>query len=1278
MEPSGMAHLDFPNSASPERLFAGQPIGFVPRDGDSNAQDANPGEHTPGLPDEDTSMRRSCGTCHVLKSSMNTATISTPSHSHSNSISTPTAAQNRSSGLDLESYIPVGVLRKRNTSDTGNTETPEDVDGFPSSAIANLEKHNWIRTHAFPYETNPQWSYVRIYILPDDLGRKLIPRSSTALRRALKAVMTRVDRSRKAWEGNFPGDQNEIFTNEKRKGEEDESMWYIFNTLQDPAPQVETMQDPYARQAMEELLLGVGQEDSGVIGLKTALYPYQRRSAAMMVQREAQPARMLDPRLQACTNPLGHEYYYDKEEGCIFHEKKMYSEACGGILAETMGCGKTLICLAVILATQGHFPRIPLQYYQQIENPVREKTASLVEMAAAAAGRYSLPWKRYFDSLKSHGLSNDRCAKACETNRGNYTIPSAATRQKARNGVAYPRPPPQNLRLCSGTLIVVPPNLVDHWESEIAKHTEGLKVRILRNSSDETPSVDELLQYDIVLFSRIRLEKEAGELVPNRRVSVKPEDSPLTKVHWLRIIVDEGHNVAGHGQRTNMVHLLDQLQVERRWIVSGTPSSGLYGVEVSLASRETYSSESDLSNATNTALRRRRKTGSALESELKDLDKLRHIVVEFLDLKPWSNSRADDPANWTKYMKPVGEDGKRRKAPSLRATLQSLVVRHRMDTIHGETPLPPLSNKVVHLEPTFYDQLSLNMFIAILGVNAITSERTDQDYMFHPRNRKHLSLTISNLRQAGFWWAGFDEQDISGTKDVAIQYLQKNREQMSEDDIAMMAEGIRIAQIAICCGSRSAFRQYHELGVFVQDFPAHARSLWALDPSTADIEPLLLGISQARQAQQFINSHLNTEDPAEGLAGAGIKARRELAERQSDSVPTPTRMSTPVTSPKKTSTLDKSAKKNSPKKSFPKGLSKSLPKESPLARTKLVATASAKLTYLLDRVLELQEKEKIIIFYDNNNIAFWIAEGLEMIGVEFRIYANTLKPALRTAYLALFREDEEVRVLLMDLRQASHGLHLANASRVFIVNPIWQPNVESQAIKRAHRIGQTRPVYVETLVLKDTLEDKMLQRRKEMSDSEIQHAEKDLLDDSTMNTIIQNEKFIPMFEDGNGHANPFARLAFLKNPVGLFDRHKLPVPDSFDSAEGNGKQICEGSPLTTPVPSPSKTSAKRKRKTLRFDTASANASPKDKQDDGPDLLTPNIKRRKNSAAATAEAAEYVNGNGIVMTPSRPRPPRNRNSGSATPLPTPPPPSFFPLYPGQDVQTTDVSGSGRLE
>ncbi|KAG2419573.1 hypothetical protein HFD88_004369 [Aspergillus terreus] len=1034
---------------------------------------------------------------------------------------------------NLDVYIPVGVLKRKDRTHFAEqpgilNATPEAADGFPHVEVANLEKHHWIWTSVYPYSRDPGWSFVRVYVLPDDVGRKIIPRSSSALRRALKLVMAKVDRSPEAWAGVSPSPERETIDSERDK-EEDESLWYIFNTLDDPSPRADSIQDPHGRSAMQDILAAGTEGDSWVPGLKTPLYPYQRRSAATMIQREVQPAPMLDPRLQKRISPTGREYYYDKEEARIVCEKKLYSEARGGILAETMGCGKTLICLAVILATRGHFPEIPLEY-QQMENPVHDKTASLMIMAATAAGRLSLPWKRHFDTLKSFGECYNGCVKACEEHRGSYTIPPPPARHGGRSGVAYPRPPPQRRLLGHGTLIVVPPNLMNHWEHEIQSHTEGLKVLTLRTSSDVTPEPEALLEYDIVLFSRIRFEKEAGEVVNNRRHSIRPVESKLTKIHWLRIIVDEGHNVAGHGQKTNMVHVLNQLHVERRWIVSGTPSSGLYGVEVSLASRETHMSETDLSEATLAVLHGRRKTGHALESELKDLDKLRHIVIEFLDLKPWSNSRADDPANWTTYMKPVGEDGKRRKAPSLRATLQSMVVRHRMETIHNEIPLPRLHNTVVRLEPTFYDRLNLNLFIFALAVNVITSERKDQDYMFHARNRTHLSQLISNLRQAGFWWAG-SEGDLPGTVDNATKYLDNNRHRMSEDDIAMLTEGIRIARIALNCGSWNAFKNLHELGVFVGNFPSHARSLWALDNSS-DTSTILLGISQAHQAQKFVTSHLTLADPAEGLAGAGIKVRRELAE-------------VAELDPAKKSTPDKQATTKSPKKApktFKKNLFKTLPQESPLAQTKLVATASAKLTYLLDQVDQLHKEEKIIIFYDNNNSAYWIAEGLELLGIDFRIYANTLKPALRTAYLKLFRESEDVRVLLMDLRQASHGLHIANASRVFIVNPIWQPNVESQAIKRAHRIGQRRPVFVETLVLKDTLEDKMLTRRKAMSDMEIQRAEKDLLDDQTMSSIIQAERFLPIAED---EASASVKLAYLRNPPGFFDRHKLALADDF-------------------------------------------------------------------------------------------------------------------------------------
>ena len=112
--------------------------------------------------------------------------------------------------------------------------------------------------------------------------------------------------------------------------------------------------------------------------------------------------------------------------------------------------------------------------------------------------------------------------------------------------------------------------------------------------------------------------------------------------------------------------------------------------------------------------------------------------------------------------------------------------------------------------------------------------------------------------------------------------------------------------------------------------------------------------------------------------------------------------------------------------------------------------------------------------------------------------------------LLLSTQHQHSVFLLMDVHQAAHGLHIASASRVFFVNPIWQPHVEAQAIKRAHRIGQTKPVYVETLVLENTLEDQMLWRRKGMTAQEHQKAEKSLLDDDTMSTIIKKLDFIPL------------------------------------------------------------------------------------------------------------------------------------------------------------------------
>ena len=59
-------------------------------------------------------------------------------------------------------------------------------------------------------------------------------------------------------------------------------------------------------------------------------------------------------------------------------------------------------------------------------------------------------------------------------------------------------------------------------------------------------------------------------------------------------------------------------------------------------------------------------------------------------------------------------------------------------------------------------------------------------------------------------------------------------------------------------------------------------------------------------------------------------------------------------------------------------------------------------------------------------------------------------------------------------------MNLTEADYCFVCDPWWNPAAEAQAVDRAHRIGQTRPVTVFRLVSADTVEEKVvaLQERK--------------------------------------------------------------------------------------------------------------------------------------------------------------------------------------------------------
>jgi len=88
----------------------------------------------------------------------------------------------------------------------------------------------------------------------------------------------------------------------------------------------------------------------------------------------------------------------------------------------------------------------------------------------------------------------------------------------------------------------------------------------------------------------------------------------------------------------------------------------------------------------------------------------------------------------------------------------------------------------------------------------------------------------------------------------------------------------------------------------------------------------------------------------------------------------------------------------------------------------------------------------------------------------------------RKTVLDRFKADPSIAVILLSLKAGGEGLNLQEASRVYLLEPWWNPAVEMQAVQRAHRIGQHRDVIATRFITSGTIEEKMfdLQEKKRL------------------------------------------------------------------------------------------------------------------------------------------------------------------------------------------------------
>ncbi|MCX6876186.1 MAG: DEAD/DEAH box helicase [Verrucomicrobia bacterium] len=143
-------------------------------------------------------------------------------------------------------------------------------------------------------------------------------------------------------------------------------------------------------------------------------------------------------------------------------------------------------------------------------------------------------------------------------------------------------------------------------------------------------------------------------------------------------------------------------------------------------------------------------------------------------------------------------------------------------------------------------------------------------------------------------------------------------------------------------------------------------------------------------------------------------------------------------------------------------------------------TESAKLHYLTSELLPtlLEEGRRILLFSQFTSMLALIEEHLTAENISFlKLTGQTTE---RASLVKKFQSGE-VPIFLISLKAGGTGLNLTAADTVIHYDPWWNPAAENQATDRAHRIGQTKPVFVHKLVCRGTIEDRILDLQKHKS-----------------------------------------------------------------------------------------------------------------------------------------------------------------------------------------------------
>lgn len=244
-----------------------------------------------------------------------------------------------------------------------------------------------------------------------------------------------------------------------------------------------------------------------------------------------------------------------------------------------------------------------------------------------------------------------------------------------------------------------------------------------------------------------------GFRVPNCTCKVAAV-SPLLQIRWKRLIIDEGH--VSSTLSTKLVSFAQLLSIERRWIVTGTPTTNLLGLSFGNKATNEQAADGQLqaSNITeDTDIVMKSPTPSSscsnqssppispqsairqpspleigriwTKDDRTDLKKLGNMISQFIAVPQFN---ADSKLITTHVVDPLLDPS----GPSpgaiqvLNQVMEMVMIRHRIEDVEQDVVLPPVTQESVLLDLDPYVVKSFNALQANILINAVDSQRTDQ------------------------------------------------------------------------------------------------------------------------------------------------------------------------------------------------------------------------------------------------------------------------------------------------------------------------------------------------------------------------------------------------------------------------------------------------------------------------------------------------------------------------------------------------------------------------